>query len=332
MRVFVSYRRDDAAAWAGRLRDALAERFGARNIFQDVVAIRPGEDFTVAVDGALATSDAALVVIGPRWLELATSAGRPRLHEDGDHVRYEIGAALARDIHVVPVLVGGATLPSAAELPEELRSLPQRQAVIIDDATWHHDVDGLVRALRGEPVESRRPRRWLAAVGVVTLLVLGSGSALVLADRGDDEDGGAAADDVVDQCVTPSPPEWVALDPPEGASVETASGWRFEVVDGHVGGRDGSWRVVLRVAATNGTGDVAYHDRYYYAALAVDGIEFDATCFGLIAGQDPLDPDRRSDALVGFDVTVDPSGPLSLDLNPGEDHGRIDLGRVATAP
>jgi hypothetical protein len=44
-RVFVSYRRADAAGWARRLVDRLAERFGAESVFQDVDAIAPGEDF-----------------------------------------------------------------------------------------------------------------------------------------------------------------------------------------------------------------------------------------------------------------------------------------------
>ena len=41
-RVFVSYRRDDAAAYAGRLYDALSARFGADNVFMDVDAIGLG--------------------------------------------------------------------------------------------------------------------------------------------------------------------------------------------------------------------------------------------------------------------------------------------------
>ncbi len=43
MRIFLSYRREDASAWAGRLNDALARRFGEANIFQDVVAVLPAQ-------------------------------------------------------------------------------------------------------------------------------------------------------------------------------------------------------------------------------------------------------------------------------------------------
>ena len=75
MRIFLSYRREDSSAWAGRLNDGLGAQFGARNIFQDVVAIGPGEDFTAAIDRALGDADVTLVVIGPSWLTAAGPDG-----------------------------------------------------------------------------------------------------------------------------------------------------------------------------------------------------------------------------------------------------------------
>ena len=65
MRLFLSYRRDDSAPWAGRLSDAMASRWGRDNIFQDVVAVRPGEQFVDVMDAALTRSDVVLAVIGP---------------------------------------------------------------------------------------------------------------------------------------------------------------------------------------------------------------------------------------------------------------------------
>src|SRR5262249_30636629 len=144
MRIFVSYRREDASAWAGRLSDALAARFGEQNVFHDVVTLRPGEDFTDAIDSALSTSDVVLAVIGPAWLTAANADGEPRLLTSDDYVRAELAAALAHTKQVVPVLVGGAPMPAAAQLPDELKPLAQRQAVVLDDATWRHDVDRLI--------------------------------------------------------------------------------------------------------------------------------------------------------------------------------------------
>ncbi len=162
----MSYRRDDSAAWAGRLRDSLATRVGERSIFHDVSAVRAGEDFTAAIDRALSTSDVALIVIGPGWLTAADAKGVLRLTQPNDYVRAELASALARDLRVVPVLVGGASMPAAADLPSELAALALRQGVTLHDQTWHEDVEGLWRGLprRAAPpssplVRRARPRR-----------------------------------------------------------------------------------------------------------------------------------------------------------------------------
>ncbi len=165
MKIFISYRRDDTAGRAGRLFDLLATRFGARNVFQDVAAIEPGTDFTQRVDEAIAQCDATLVVIGSDWLSMSGPDGTRRLDEPDDYVRREVGAALAAGVRVVPVLVDRAELPAPEDLPEALRPLAQRQAVALRDATWHQDVDALVRRLEGEELLDTPRRRGLACGG-----------------------------------------------------------------------------------------------------------------------------------------------------------------------
>ena len=151
MRIFLSYRRDDTSGHAGRLYDALSRRLGEGNVFQDVAAIDPGVDFGDAIVRALDDCDAVLAVIGPAWVMARTPAGVRRLEQPDDYVRLELSTALARDARVIPVLVGGAEMPSSADLPEELRSLVDRQAVVLHDQSWQQDVDGLVARLRGQP-------------------------------------------------------------------------------------------------------------------------------------------------------------------------------------
>ena len=123
-----------------------------------MTAISPGQDYTVVIDRALADSDVALAVIGPGWVTAVTPQGTRRLLEDDDYVHLELAGALRRGIRVIPVLVGGAQLPEAAELPDDLQGLAQRQALELHNETWHHDVDGLVRSLR-----SSQPARPIAA-------------------------------------------------------------------------------------------------------------------------------------------------------------------------
>ena len=65
-----------------------------------------------------------------------------------DFVRLEIASALRRDIPVVPVLVRGAKMPRAEQLPADLRELAYRNAVELTHARWKSDVQVLIQALR----------------------------------------------------------------------------------------------------------------------------------------------------------------------------------------
>jgi TIR domain len=178
VQVFLSYRRSDVGGYAGRLADALLQRLGPDSVFQDVVAIAPGQDFTAAIDRALDDCDAVLAVIGPGWLTSATPQGSRRLLEADDYVRLELARVLDRNVRVVPVLVGGAALPAGSELPDELQGLVRRQAVVLHDETWHQDVNGLVRSLRGEPaVPITRSRRWLVPGAAVAVALVALGAA-----------------------------------------------------------------------------------------------------------------------------------------------------------
>jgi hypothetical protein len=324
MRIFLSYRREDSSAWAGRLRDALADRFGERNIFQDVVAVGPGEDFTEAINRALGDADATLAVIGPTWVTVTGPDGTRRLDETDDYVRAELGAALERGVRVIPVLVGGAEMPHAAGLPAELEPLAQRQAVVLRDATWHQDVDGLVRALRGDQPRARR-RRWPIAAGVAGLLLAAVGVVAFVLRDGDGSD-----DDSITGCPTPAPPDWspigvqgtprVQIDGPDGT-------WITEVSDGQQR-LERSPQTVLAVSGTNDTGNVLYHEPFTYE-LVVDGIEFPPVCFTVVAGNEPLDPGSRDEAFVGFDAATEPAtSALALDVAFGDQTKRVSLNGV----
>lgn len=169
-RVFISYRREDTIAYAGRLRTDLARRFGTERVFMDIAGIDAGEDFTQALAAKLAQTDAVLVLIGPRWL--VGSDGRRRLNEAGDYVSYEIGAALQARKRVVPVLLGGAQMPRADDLPAELAALASHQAVELSDTRWDYDVQRLAQALGGGGLVPRLVRQYrLATIVLVAFAV-----------------------------------------------------------------------------------------------------------------------------------------------------------------
>jgi hypothetical protein len=114
----------------------------------DVAAIEPGRDFRKAIDQSVASCSVLLAIIGQEWLASRDAAGHRRLDDLQDFVRLELASALRRDIPVVPVLVRGAKMPTAEQLPEDLKDLAFRNAVELTHARWKSDVQVLVQALR----------------------------------------------------------------------------------------------------------------------------------------------------------------------------------------
>lgn len=154
--IFISYRRDDTSSATGRLTDSLAARFGPDEIFRDIKTIDPGTDFRSALRDALRTAQVVLVVIGRFWAGLRGSA-LTRLHEPDDYVRREIEEALAQHVPIVPILVEGARMPAAEELPESIRALAFLQAHEISESRWNYDADRLVELLAERSGITPRP-------------------------------------------------------------------------------------------------------------------------------------------------------------------------------
>jgi hypothetical protein len=148
-RILISYRREDSAAYAGRLFDRLSDYFGPDSIFIDIDTIKPGQDFIQTIEKSVILCDVVLAVIGTRWLAIKDATGQRRLDRPDDLVRIEVASALNRGIQVIPVLVGGAEMPTAADLPNDLLKLARLQALEISDGRFHHDVHQLIQALGG---------------------------------------------------------------------------------------------------------------------------------------------------------------------------------------
>src|SRR5262249_29740154 len=134
--IFISYRREDTGGHAGRLCDRLTARFGGDRVFMDIQDIHPGQNFATSIEETMATCDCVIAVIGPRWVETV----QKRAQSGEDFVRHEIGAALKRHVTIVPVLVGGARMPAAADLPAELAELSFLNALEIRDERFDRDV------------------------------------------------------------------------------------------------------------------------------------------------------------------------------------------------
>jgi hypothetical protein len=141
--IFISYRRADAGGHAGRLCDRLTARFGGDRVFLDIQDIHPGQNFATSIEDTIANCACVIAVIGPHWLDTI----RTRAASGADFVRTEIAAALKRHVTLIPVLVGGATMPAAADLPAELAELSFLNAVEIRDEHFDQDVEELEKFL-----------------------------------------------------------------------------------------------------------------------------------------------------------------------------------------
>jgi Tol biopolymer transport system component len=211
-RIFISYRRDDTAYPAGWLYDRLVKRFGAEQIFKDVDSIELGDDFVAVLTEAVGSTDVLLALIGDKWLTITGEDGGRRLDDPEDFVRLEIEAALAQKVRVIPILVEGAEMPTADELPASLAPLSRRQALELSSSRFTFDSDRLLavleRTFSGEkepaPTDDgpswrqrlrERPRLLLAVAGAAVLLLLAIGGAVVLSGRDDPEAGGLAGED-----------------------------------------------------------------------------------------------------------------------------------------
>jgi TIR domain len=145
--IFISYRRDDSSAWAGRLSDRLSSHFPANQIFMDVDTIEPGMDFVAAIENSVGSCEVLIAVIGKRWLDSSDGKGKRRLDNPEDSVRLEIATALKRNIRVIPVLVDGTLLPPLSDLPGELKLLARRNALDVSHNRFYADFGQLVATL-----------------------------------------------------------------------------------------------------------------------------------------------------------------------------------------
>jgi hypothetical protein len=146
-RVFLCYRRDDAAGHAGRLYDRLIDRFGDEQIFRDLDSVELGQDFGKVIDQMVAKCDVFLAVIGRTWLSAADAQGHRRLDDPDDWVQLEIASALQRDIPLIPVLVDRAAMPGTADLPKAIAPLARRNALTLTEEGWRTEIERLFRFL-----------------------------------------------------------------------------------------------------------------------------------------------------------------------------------------
>lgn len=210
--IFISYRREDTGGHAGRLCDRLTDRFGSDRVFMDIQDIHPGQNFATSIEDTIATCDCVVAVIGPRWLETVQKRAQSR----DDFVRHEIGIALKSHVTLIPVLMGGARMPAAGDLPPELAELSLLNAIEIRDERFDQDMGELETFLASQlgvgdhPAAGTRARRLRRLRIAIPLLVVAAIAGYFLLRPG----ARVAGDAPVPAAPVPAAPvidgEWVA--------------------------------------------------------------------------------------------------------------------------
>jgi len=146
--IFICYRREDSSGYAGRLYDQLVDQYGDDQVFIDVDTMQYGLDFVHQIETAVSGCAVFIAVIGKNWLTAIDEDGNRRLDNPEDFIRIEIKTALERNIPVIPLLVGGAKIPKADILPEDLQDITRRHAIEISDVGFRGNVKILNEAIK----------------------------------------------------------------------------------------------------------------------------------------------------------------------------------------
>ncbi len=174
MKIFISYRRDDARGTAGRLYDRLADHYGDENVFRDIDDMIKGEDFSLQVEQQISSCDVLVVLIGPDWFTLTDVDGNVRIEQPDDLLRKEVEQGLTTPgMRVIPVLINGATQPIEDNLPQSLSSLSFRDGLEVRETRFEDDVDFLIRRGVGGPsIADTHRRRRMALLATMAAIVV----------------------------------------------------------------------------------------------------------------------------------------------------------------
>lgn len=144
-KVFISYRREDAAGFSHAIHDRLVETLSKDRVFMDVLGIEPGADFVEKLESAVRQCEVLIALIGTRWAG-EDARGKARIADSQDWVHVELATALRRGIKVIPVLLDGARMPAVENLPSDLQSLVRMNATDVRASRLNADVWDLTGA------------------------------------------------------------------------------------------------------------------------------------------------------------------------------------------
>lgn len=156
---FISYRRVDSEYPAHQLCDAIRTKYQkpGDEVFIDVDNIPAGVPFEEYLSKRVQQCDVLFALIGNSWLEAKDEYGLERLKNPDDFVRIEIASALEQGKRVVPILLDGAEIPKAKDLPPDMQELSRRNGIKMQRESFPLDCDRLIEKLDLDEPGSTKP-------------------------------------------------------------------------------------------------------------------------------------------------------------------------------
>ena len=154
--IFISYRRGPSGYVAQSITEKLKNSIDSASIVLDVDSIPLGADFRKFLDEQVSKCDIFLAIISDEWHEEL----KHRFEDPTDFVQIEIRAALQRNIPVIPVLIGSASMPASKDLPKDLVELAYKQAAELrSGADYSAQFNRLVRGITQVLAEQEAARK-----------------------------------------------------------------------------------------------------------------------------------------------------------------------------
>jgi hypothetical protein len=142
-KIVILCRTSDAFGISGRIYDCLRKTFGRGAVFLDDldrVGTSPDPRRLREITDRSREADILLVSIGQNWLN--------GISEEADPVRSVLRVALETGVVITPVLVNGATMPAADQIPSDIRNLTYRSTAAIDPGPdFDRDIERLIHAV-----------------------------------------------------------------------------------------------------------------------------------------------------------------------------------------
>jgi len=166
IKIFISYRRNTQAGYAGRLYEILHEQF---NVFFDTDTIEYGEPFEKRIEQEVKSSNILLFLLDQESI----NEFQNKKSNEKDYVRFELEIAYTHNLHIIPILLNNAQMPHANDLPKSLSFLPRLNAFSIRHDSFKRDVNALILS-----ISNRYGNRFLNIIKkhfimiVITILIL----------------------------------------------------------------------------------------------------------------------------------------------------------------